>query len=201
MKKVTILITNYNYGRFLSRCIRSCLSQTMSKEEYTILIVDDKSTDNSLEILSQWEGRHNIKIIKNKINLGLGNSCNIGLSQCETPYVVRVDADDYVSEDFCKTLYLYASTNGFQAVSCDYYEVDFNETQKTRRSAISMPIACGILFRTDTLDYIGGYSNLRINEEVELIERYSKFFKIKNVEIPLYRYYKHADSLSNKGVK
>ncbi len=127
MKKVTILITNYNYGVYLSRCIRSCLAQTMSKEEYDILVVDDKSNDCSREILSHWDGKYNIKVIYNDQNIGLGASCRIGVKNCETPYIVRVDADDYISEDFCKFLYVYASTNKSHAVACDYYKVDFDE--------------------------------------------------------------------------
>jgi glycosyltransferase involved in cell wall biosynthesis len=197
MKKVTILITNYNYGRYLSRCIRSCVSQTMSKEEYNIVIVDDKSSDCSKEILEHWDGKYNIKVIYNKQNLGLGASCSVGVMNCETPYIVRVDADDYVSEDFCKFLHVYASTNKFHAVACDYYEVDIDENILGRFSASDKPIACGILFRTDCLEYIGGYSNMRINEDTDLRHRFDKEFVVKFLNIPMYRYLKHKNSLSS----
>ena len=178
MKKLTILITNYNYGKFLARCIRSCISQTMSKEQYDILIVDDCSSDKSNEILEHWNGKHNIKVIKNKKNIGLGASCKVGVMNCETPYIVRVDADDYISEDFCKTLYLYASTNKSHAVACDYYEVDFDEKIVSRTSSRKKPIACGILFRTDSLEYVGGYSSLRVNEDKDLRKRFEEDFRL-----------------------
>jgi glycosyltransferase involved in cell wall biosynthesis len=200
MKKLTILITNYNYGRYLSRCIRSCVCQTMSKEEYDIVIVDDKSTDSSRNILENWDGEYNIRVIYNEKNLGLGESCRLGVSKCITPYVVRVDADDYVSEDFCKTLYIYASLNKSHAVACDYYEVDINENIIGRFSGAEKPIACGILFKTSSLEYVGGYSNLRINEDVDLRTRFDKEFRVDFLNIPMYRYFKHEESLTKKGV-
>lgn len=198
MKKLTILITNYNYGKFLARCIRSCISQTMSKQEYNILIIDDCSEDNSKEILEHWDKKYNIKVIRNKKNVGLGTSCKIGVMNCETPYIARVDADDYISEDFCKTLYLYASTNKSHAVACDYYEVDFDENIISRSSSKDKPIACGILFRTDSLEYVGNYSSLRINEDKDLRKRFDKEFKMDFLNIPMYRYYRHKNSLSSE---
>ena len=201
MKKLTILITNYNYGKYLSRCIRSCISQTMSKEEYDILIVDDKSSDCSSRILDHWNGKHNIRVIKNSHNLGLGNSCNVGIMNCETPYIVRVDADDYVSEDFCKFLYVYASSNNCHAVACDYIEVDLDENIIGRFDAKSKPIACGILFRTDCIEQIGYYSDKRINEDVDLRLRFDREFKVSHLDVPMYRYLKHPSSMTARDKK
>jgi glycosyltransferase involved in cell wall biosynthesis len=169
----------------------------MSKEEYNILIVDDKSSDCSSEILSHWNGKYNIKVIYNGENVGLGASCRIGVKNCETPYIIRVDADDYVSEDFCKFLYVYASLNKSHAVACDYYEVDLDENIIGRFSAHKVPIACGILFRTDCIELVGGYSALRINEDLDLRKRFDKKFKVDFLEVPMYRYLKHGQSLSS----
>ena len=60
-KLVSILITNYNKGRYLDKTIKSCLEQNFIKKE--ILVFDDCSSDNSLEILNKYK---KIKIIKNK---------------------------------------------------------------------------------------------------------------------------------------
>lgn len=199
MKKLTILITNYNYERYLARCIRSCLSQTMSKEEYDILIVDDCSSDKSYKILDHWDGKYNIRVIKNEKNIGLGASCKLGVLNCETPYVVRVDADDYISEDFCKFLYIYASTNKSHAVACDYYKVDFDENIIERCSSEKEPIACGIIFRTDCLEISGNYSDKRINEDKDLRSRFDKIFQMTYLKIPMYRYFQHNKSLTSKG--
>lgn len=197
MKKVSILITNYNYGKYVNRCVRSCLNQSFKKDEYEIIIVDDNSNDNSCHKLNYWNNKENIRVIFNEENLGLGHSCKRGLSECRSPYVVRVDADDYINENFLLFLYNYAQLNKSHAVACDYIEVDFNENVITRRNSQTEPIACGILFRLDCLDFIGGYSTERLGEEVELRNRFDKHFKVEYLNIPLYRYMKHEKSLTS----
>lgn len=198
MKKVSILITNYNYGAYLNRCIRSCINQSMNISEYEIIIVDDASTDNSFQFLNHWNGRENVKVIFNTENIGLGASCNKGLKECRSPYVIRVDADDYVNENILLFLYNYARYNKSHAVACDYIEVNFNEDIIGRKKFKNNPIACGVLFRLDCLEFIGGYSNKRIDEEVELRERFDNHFTIDYLNMPLYRYLKHDNSLTSK---
>ena len=62
--KVSIIVTNYNYGRFIPRCLRSCLSQNFENKDYEILVIDDNSSDNSIKNLEHF--KKNIKIIRNK---------------------------------------------------------------------------------------------------------------------------------------
>ena len=66
--KVSIIVTNYNYGRFIPRCLRSCLSQNFENKDYEILVIDDNSSDNSIKSPNTLK---NIKIIRNKKNLGV----------------------------------------------------------------------------------------------------------------------------------
>ena len=47
---VSIIITNYNYGKFIHRCLRSCINQSIHENSYEIIVVDDKSNDNSIKI-------------------------------------------------------------------------------------------------------------------------------------------------------
>lgn len=199
MKKVSILITNYNYGRYINRCIRSCLNQNFNQDEYEIIIIDDNSNDNSCSQLNYWNNKENIRVIFNQENLGLGYSCNKGLSECRSPYVVRVDADDYVNENFLLFLYNYAHHNKSHAVACDYIQVDFNENVIARSDPKENSIACGILFRLDCLDFVGGYSTQRVGEEVELRDRFDKHFNVEYLKLPLYRYMKHKESLTSGG--
>ena len=53
--KVSIIVTNYNYGRFIPRCLRSCLSQNFENKDYEILVIDDNSSDNSIKNLEQFK--------------------------------------------------------------------------------------------------------------------------------------------------
>jgi glycosyltransferase involved in cell wall biosynthesis len=198
MKKVSILITNYNYSKYINRCIRSCLDQNFNRDEYEIIIIDDNSNDGSYSQLNYWSDKENIRVIFNEKNLGLGASCNRGLRECRTPYVVRVDADDYINENLLLFLYYHAHYNKSHAVACDYIEVNFNEEICARRNAKEHPIACGILFRLDCLEFVGGYSNRRVGEETELRDRFDKHFNVEYLNLPLYKYLKHENSLTSK---
>ena len=52
--KASIIITNYNYGKYLARCLRSCFNQSIKREDFEVILVDDNSSDNSLEIAKQF---------------------------------------------------------------------------------------------------------------------------------------------------
>ena len=104
--KCSIIITNYNYGKFAERCIRSCLAQDYDKSEYEIIFVDDKSTDNSEKIIKKFKKFKNFSFLKQK-NLGVAGSSNVGISESRGQYVVRVDSDDYISRDLLKFLSTY----------------------------------------------------------------------------------------------
>lgn len=63
--KISILISNYNNAKYLKRCINSCLVQSYKNKE--IIIIDDFSTDNSLEVLKKYQKNKNVKLIYNKV--------------------------------------------------------------------------------------------------------------------------------------
>ncbi len=89
---ITIVISNYNYGRYVASAVESCLSQTISCK---IIVIDDASTDDSWEILKQYHAEHNIKILRLKKNSG-GNARgkNIGIALTDTEYISLLDSDD-----------------------------------------------------------------------------------------------------------
>ena len=93
----------------------------MDIKDFEIIVVDDASTDNSINILNAF--RRNVKIIKNKKNIGVAKSVNKAVKIAKGEYFVRVDADDYVSSYFF-ILFLYNSFKIYPkkfAISCDYF--------------------------------------------------------------------------------
>tara|TARA_R110002020_G_scaffold17760_7_gene61969 strand:+ start:94 stop:687 length:594 start_codon:yes stop_codon:yes gene_type:complete len=193
--KISVIVTNFNYDKWLRRCLRSLLNQNFT--DYEIIVVDDLSTDNSRNILLEYENHPNLKIIFNKVNMGVGASSTIGAKLAKGKHLVRVDADDYVHQDFLKCLWLWANFNNSHAVACSYQEVNFNEDVLQTKTQQKEPLACGILYRTDILEYLGYWDpKLRINEDRDMIKRFKKEFKLEHLDIPLYRYFKHDNSLS-----
>jgi glycosyltransferase involved in cell wall biosynthesis len=195
---ITVLVTNYNYGNYLGRCIRSLIDQSLPRDKYEIIVVDDASTDHSQEVMQSFAGY--IRPVFNEVNLGLAETCNKGLKLSVGRFVVRVDADDYVHHDFLLVSQLYMTMNYQQcdAVAVDYVEVDEEENVVARKDQLEHPIACGITFKMDALTKIGLYkSGLRINEEVELMQRFQQAgLRIRRLDLPLYRYKKHSESLT-----
>jgi glycosyltransferase involved in cell wall biosynthesis len=86
---VSILINNYNYGRFLGEAIDSALNQTYSTIE--VVVVDDGSTDNSLEIIDRYCDRI-VKVAKQ--NGGQGSAFNAGFEKCKGEFICFLDSDD-----------------------------------------------------------------------------------------------------------
>lgn len=96
--KLSIIIPAYNVAPYLRKCLDSCLEQNIEKEEYEIIVVNDGSTDNSLDIIKDYVLNHqNVKLI-NKPNGGLSSARNAGLKMATGKYIWFVDSDDWIAE-------------------------------------------------------------------------------------------------------
>jgi hypothetical protein len=124
---------------------------------------------------------------------------NRGIRATRALFVVRVDSDDYVNANFLSVLSLFLANNHYMdAVACDYLTVDDREEVLARKNCLEEPIACGIMFRTEQLLDIGLYDeNFLLCEERDLRIRFLQKYKIHRVELPLYRYRRHENNLTN----
>ena len=89
---LTIVITNFNKEKYLSDCLKSIISQ--KSEEIEIILIDDKSTDNSKKKFEKFNKK--INIIYNKKNFGPSICRNIGIRKANGLYIAFVDADDKI---------------------------------------------------------------------------------------------------------
>jgi len=152
---VSVIITNYNYEKYISRAVRSCLNQSNVRHE--VIVVDDCSTDDSIEVLSPF--REQIKVVSTGTNGGVAFASNLGVKEAKGQFFIRVDADDYVNSDMCYMMktYLEANHDAF-CVSCDYLMVDDYENVLERKYAEVNNISCGIMYRRDLFLSLGGYN-------------------------------------------
>lgn len=95
----SVVITNYNYGQWVGSAIQSCLDQKWTPDE--IIVVDDGSTDNSLDVLKEFEGK--IKLIAQE-NQGVAAARNNGISAAKSPFIVCLDADDMLAPEYLMAL-------------------------------------------------------------------------------------------------
>ena len=103
MSRVSIIVPVYNKEEYLRECLDSLINQSFKDIE--IICIDDKSTDNSLDILEEYASKDNrIKVITNEINKGLSFTRNVGIEAAEGEFLSFIDADDFVNLDFYQKL-------------------------------------------------------------------------------------------------
>lgn len=116
MEKVSVIIPAYNVERFIAECVNSVRNQTYQNLE--IIIVDDGSTDRTLEIcekLASEDGR--IKIVNNGHG-GVSRARNAGLDNVSGELIASVDSDDVILPDMIETLYSKMLETGAEVVAC-----------------------------------------------------------------------------------
>jgi len=194
---VSVIVAAHNEERFIGRCLRSLVAQQFPRDKYDVIVVDDGSTDKTETILDTFADE--VKVLRNQENLGLPASLNKAITSTRSKFVVRVDADDYVNAAFLEVLYLFLAENPqFDAAACDYLLVDDREEVIGRRDAMKEPIACGIMFRTEQLIDIGLYDETFLrHEDRDLRVRFLDRYSIHHVPLPLYRYRRHEENITN----
>lgn len=102
MIKYSIIVPAYNAEKTLYRCIESILAQKY--DNYELIIVDDGSTDESFKILDQYKkANKRVNIFKQK-NSGAGSARNLGVAKAKGQYLLFLDSDDYVTNDYLEVI-------------------------------------------------------------------------------------------------
>ena len=143
MVKVSIIVPVYNVEKYIDRCLKSLVNQTLKDIE--ILIIDDGTPDNSINICERYSKNDNRIKIFNKKNEGLGLTRNYGIKKASGEYVAFIDSDDYVDLDYYEKLY-----NKAKKTNADVCFSDFkNVTEKNE--ILDDNIRC-IPFKDDIID-------------------------------------------------
>ena len=194
---ISVVITAYNVEKYIGRCLRSAINQTFPRQNYEIIVVDDSSKDRTKYGLELFKDE--VRIIRHSERLGVAASVNTGIRASRGQFVVRIDADDYVHTEYLNILSLYLQMNsGFDAVACDYLLVDDQEIVLERVNCMERPIACGIMFRIEKLIDIGLYDDKFFSrEEEDLRHRFLQRYSLTQVQLPLYRYRRHGQNMTD----
>jgi glycosyltransferase involved in cell wall biosynthesis len=199
---ITVYIPTFNRADTLGRAIRSALAQKRFEPDVKILVLDDGSTDSTESVLKLYA--EEIMAIRFGKNRGVGWVSKEALNNIETDYFMRLDSDDFLSEDCLRVLAPIAkgSNSSFDLISCNYVQVDENEF---RSEVIDLSddknlynFGAGMLFKTEVVKRAGGYNaSLRTREDLDLHLRLGKAGVSRfHVPIPLYRRYVRTDNLS-----
>jgi glycosyltransferase involved in cell wall biosynthesis len=112
--KVSVIVTVYNGEQYLGKCLDGIVGQTLRDIE--IILVNDGSTDGSLEILKRYAGQDDRIIIVDKPNAGLGHTFNTGLDYATGKYIGYVETDDWIETDMFEKLYSLAEEHNAEVV-------------------------------------------------------------------------------------
>lgn len=116
--KFSIIIANYNSSEFMSRTMDSILNQTY--QNFEVLIVDDASIDNSINILSEYAKKDKrIKVFQNSKNLGVAKTRNKALEHVTGQYLCFLDCDDWWPKEKLQ-LYFEKFKNGYELIYSSY---------------------------------------------------------------------------------
>lgn len=101
--KISVIIPVYKVEDYIKDCLESVVNQTLGINNIEVIIVNDCTPDNSMDIVNEYAEKYpSFKIINHEKNKGLGESRNTGLKNVSTDYVTFLDSDDFISKNTYK---------------------------------------------------------------------------------------------------
>jgi glycosyltransferase involved in cell wall biosynthesis len=202
--KISVLMPVYNAARFLNESVVSILNQTFFDFEF--IIIDDGSTDNSVEIIKRFKDPR-IVLVRNEKNLGISETLNKGIALAKSSLIARMDADDISHASRLQKQYDYMSKNPDCALLSSWARVVTEDLKFVRleryRSKFyyyNLIFECWmyhptIMFRKKEAEEVGMYS-MPYSEDFDLFWKMSRRFKIWNLPDALVDYRLSSTSLN-----
>jgi len=164
--QISVVMPVYNGEKFVSKAVESILNQTLKGFEF--IIIDNKSTDNSVKIIKSFNDSR-IKLIQNKKNVGIASSLNKGIKYSKGQYIARMDADDISYPNRLEEQLSFLEKNPGVSVLGTYASL-FNEKGRTwgnlRTPVVpslkdwlwgSMVIHASVMMKKQDVQHVGGY--------------------------------------------
>jgi glycosyltransferase involved in cell wall biosynthesis len=208
--KVSIVIPCYNRERYLGLAIQSVLNQTYT--DFELIIVDDGSTDASLQIAEQFASEDSrVKVIAQEQNQGVALTLKKGFDIAQGEFIGQVDSDDLLEPPALEiTVQVLEGDPGLGMVYTNYIEIN-EEGERTRvgrrcqvpysreRLLTSFMTFHFRLIRKSIYDKVGGIeSGVNTFEDYDLCLKISEVSRIRRVNDFLYLYRQHSESISAK---
>jgi len=209
--KISVVMSVYNAEKYLHEAIESILNQTFTDFEF--IIINDGSTDRSLEIIESFKDERIVLI--NQSNTGLAKALNIGIDKSKSNFIARIDADDIAFHDRLKEQYkLFKENPEYVIIGCNAKTIDIggnyiyntslpiNDYECKKKLPETPFIHPSVMFRKDVFYKAGQYpERMLTGQDYVLINRMAKYGKFYNIKEPLmkYRIVPNSNSLrSNK---
>jgi glycosyltransferase involved in cell wall biosynthesis len=205
--KFSIIITSYNYEKYIIECLESCLNQ-LNFNDYEVIVIDDGSVDDTKLLLSRYlDKKLTIYYLENS---GIEKASNFGIQQSKGEFIIRVDADDKLDKSFLYEMNKYITTSNFDFYYSNYLII--NSSSKIIEEII-LPefdtkeilsrgdfLATGTVYKREILFKMNLYETSVKNSGLENFELIIKLirnnFKGKLVSKFLFYYRRHQTNMS-----
>ena len=211
MPEVSVLMSCYNSGRWLHDSVSSVLAQTFA--DFELILVDDGSTDRTLEIMERFERKDERVIVVTKQNSGLTKSLNEGISRASGAWIARLDADDICEPTRLETQVNFVRLrpevvlvgSGFREIDSEDRLIKKQSYPSEHRSLVRslerlqrMFPHSSAFFNLDVAKSAGLYNPLyQKSQDWDLWLRLSERGRISCLTAPLVQIRKHSDQISS----
>lgn len=219
MSKISIIVPCYNVEKYLSECLQSLVSQTLSDIE--IICVDDCSSDGTAEIIKEFSEKDTrIKTVFNEKNLGVSESRNRAMQRVKSDYIMFCDSDDFYKPNMCEMMYDAILKNKTDVAICgielkyeiaekglqeDYFAIKESRTVSADTVDISDIAVCPVnkIYKTEIIKSHGLTFPTGLRHEDEFFSNAYLLWvkKISFIKDRLYVYRRHSSSFMNQVFK
>lgn len=176
--KVSVIVPIFNVEQYIRECIVSIINQTL--KEIEIILVNDGSTDRSIDIIKDLVTSNSNIILINKENGGLSSARNEGIKYARGQYIAFIDSDDYLHPNFLETLYLKGIDLDLDIVCGGYTKVYTKDVIQYKRNEKLFQL--GVITGKDLLKYqlLNNDYCMEVVDDLykrEFLEKYNLRFK------------------------
>ncbi|MBQ6723183.1 MAG: glycosyltransferase [Paludibacteraceae bacterium] len=123
--RLSIVVNMYNTAKYMPKCMETLLEQDIPQSEYEIILVDDCSPDNSLEMAREYAAQYkNVRVCTHEKNKGLAAARNTGIDAAKGTYLCFVDPDDYIEKNSLAVLLKQMDEEQLDMLRFNYQKVD-----------------------------------------------------------------------------
>ena len=207
MSLISLLMTNYNYSKYIKEAIESVLEQT--SPEWELIIVDDASTDNSLEMIKPYLKDERIKLIKHEKNQGYAGSLITAVENSSAEIIGIIDADDALHKDAVQIMVKAHQDNpDCGLIYSTRYDCDNNlkiksvvewigEIKGGKTNLHESKVSHFKTFKRSVYENTAGFDpNQKKAVDKDIIYKLEEVTKLKFIDRPLYYYRTHEKGIS-----
>lgn len=201
--KVSIIVPVYNTEKYIDRCINSILNQSFS--DFELILINDGSKDESLNIMKKYEKIDKRIKVYDQVNQGPALTRNKGIKLSKGKYIMFIDSDDYIDENFVKNYYENIINSksdivigGYKRVIDDKVKFSLKLKQGRFSKYLVVGPVCRMINRSFLIKNNIEFLDTNSSEDIYFnVMAYSKTKKIKIIDDVSYNYFYNSESLSN----